>query len=330
MTILAEDTFIRADSSGSWGTASDGQIWAKIDGAGTPSIVSNRGEILAFASQDTTMQLGSSTTAGINFLVRVNILGGNGGPVWRIQDADHFYRLVVEDDGIAFLQWKNGAFNFTIITTANIPNWDRLQEWWVRVIHTVGNDVEVRVWLDGSSEPSTPLISINDTNITSAGGYGLISVGYDNGNPFTNYFDNLTVTDGVFVLEVNDVSSATDVTASSMVSNQDDSASTSESNAGRHATSLSDSATTSESISVAFQFLAQGQNSAAETRTFSTILSRSDSATATDEVDFNPPVTNVPTLVLAARCRDGIIAGKCRDGRLKARSRDGILRGRAA
>ncbi len=191
MTTLATDTYNRTDQT-NWGTASNGQSWTYIAGtSGNSSIAGNEGQIGTTQFDDTVLRIGSGVSASIDALVKIRIGGGNGGLVWRLQDADNYYRAVQEDGGTLYLQVRSGG-SFNTITSTGIGGWSTASYWWMHVTMS-GNAITVTVWLDGTSEPG-PQISTTDATITSAGGYGVASVAYTTGQ--VNSFDDLTITDG--------------------------------------------------------------------------------------------------------------------------------------
>jgi hypothetical protein len=189
MATLSTDTFTRANQSG-WGTASDGESWSTTVDSPTLNIASNEGTCSTGTFSDSVMRIGSQTTADINFLMRCKVANGNAGPVWRYQDTNNYYRCVQEDGGTLFLQKRISGSNSTI-TTVNPSGFSTGSFFWIRVIAS-GTSIKVTWWLDGNSEPGTPNIDTTDSAITSAGGYGIGSVGYGGG---ANSFDSLTVTD---------------------------------------------------------------------------------------------------------------------------------------
>lgn len=193
MTTLSVDTFIRANQSG-WGTASGGESWSTVVDSPTLNISSNEGTCSTGAFSDSVMRIGSQTTADINFLMRTKVANGNAGPVWRYQDASNYYRCVQEDGGTLYLQKRVSGSN-TTITTINPSGFSTSSFFWIRIIAS-GTSIKVTWWLDGNSEPGTPNIDTTDSAITSAGGYGIGSVGYGGG---ANSFDSLTVTDNASV-----------------------------------------------------------------------------------------------------------------------------------
>lgn len=349
MTNLAVDTFNRADQS-DWGNASDGQVWANVGGPGSYRILSNRGHIGNFNNY-TINRLGSGTTADIDAEVSINLgdssLNG-AGIAWRVADINNGYRLVTFDNSIYLDKYIAGVRTNITNVFIGFSNADQLR---MRVQH-IGSACKVKLWNLSGSEPGSWAIDVTENSISSAGYFGLISDLFGGtGVGEVQYYD-FTATDGAtgvdYTLDVSDDALATDITSGALTSSQSESSAASDAQsgqfalsmndvsagsdsvAGQHTTATSDNATASETITVAFQFLAQDQSSATETRTFSTVLSASDSATTTDTFDFNSPVTNIPTLVLAARSRDGIVKAQCRDGKLIAKCRDGILKGRAA
>src|SRR5215469_785662 len=102
MTLLASDTFIRANQSG-WGTASDSETWASVRGTPVVAIASNEGTFHASGgSSFSIMRLGSQTSAGQEVLVRMKPgnTAKNQGTVARFVDNNNFYYGVLINNTI--------------------------------------------------------------------------------------------------------------------------------------------------------------------------------------------------------------------------------------
>lgn len=196
MTILAQDTFIRANQSG-FGIASDGiNVWGSpINGAvATAAISSNEGVITGTGGGgDSQIILGSLTPTDINMLIRTatNNTGQLNGLLWRYTSTSggsgyrcgFFGGTTFNVDKYTTGSRANiGSFSFSYTTNAF---------YWIRLIHTSSGTLEIRVWQDGSSEPNT--FNLTQTETTYASGNFGVSMFII--NPDTVSYDHLTVTD---------------------------------------------------------------------------------------------------------------------------------------
>src|SRR5258708_4235006 len=71
MAYLGHDTFTRASQSGTWGTATDGQVWSKQGAAGTINTNGAEGTIASTAGVVYEI-LGSNTATNCEALVRLS------------------------------------------------------------------------------------------------------------------------------------------------------------------------------------------------------------------------------------------------------------------
>lgn len=191
MTTLAADNVNRVDQSG-FGTASDGQTWARDAGVGVPNVVSNQLRV-GPGGGDSHFLIGTGTAATVNCLCRVK--SGDS-----LNAACVLFRYS-STAGTNVSGYRAGIFGSNLVvdrfvsgTRTNIGStsigYVIGEEWWVRAIAS-GTSITVTAWKDGNSEPSSPQLNLTDNGITSAGQYGL-SVFMS--NDFT-YFDSLTITD---------------------------------------------------------------------------------------------------------------------------------------
>jgi len=187
MTILAFDAFIRANQSG-WGTASDGESWANTRGTATVSITSNEGTLRTASSSFTVMQIGTKIAANQEILVRMkpaSAVSSNQGIVARFTNSNNFYygvlfnntAVIGKDVSNVFTTLTNPAFTFS---TSNF--------YWLR-FNLIGTTLRLRVWQDGTAEPTTWTATTTDSALAS-GGFGLAN---DHATVDAQ-FDHLTVT----------------------------------------------------------------------------------------------------------------------------------------
>src|SRR6266568_2350337 len=193
MTVLAQDTFIRANQSG-WGTASDGNTWTQLRGTQTLSIASNEG-VLTYPGNQTTgiMALSSGTQAAVEGLVRfsVSTLTDLAGIALRVQDANNFYSCVVGNTSQTITFRKDVASTFSTVGTAVAFTYTTGTFYWMR-FRVSGSDLYAKAWADGSSEPDWMMIA-SDASISTAGRYGLLGTPTATGN--TTQYDHFTATD---------------------------------------------------------------------------------------------------------------------------------------
>ncbi len=190
MATLSTDNFNRANQSG-LGTASDGETWGAGVGPVNLGISSNQGTLSVNSPADGWSLLGSQTTKPINLLLKFKISNGNFGLLWRYQNANNWYKAVMQEDGTLFLE-KMVSGSLTTITSTVIGTWDISQFWWIRVVHDSANLCKITAWRDGTSEPAAQ-ISQTESSINAAGQYGVIGTNYS--STANHLFDDLTVTD---------------------------------------------------------------------------------------------------------------------------------------
>src|SRR6266704_879839 len=194
MTILAQDTFVRANAAGTWGTSSDGKTYTESRGVHTPSIASNKGVLTDPGSGVTAvMTLGTGTAATVEILVRMQAdnLASIMGVAGRFVDANNWYAGVLGNTSQTLEIRKDLSSAFSTVGSAAFT-YSANTDYWVR-FQLIGSALKARVWADGSSEPGIWTISSSDTGISSAGLYGPAANPNAIGN--TVKFDNLTITD---------------------------------------------------------------------------------------------------------------------------------------
>ena len=118
MTILAQDTFIRANQSG-WGTASDGSTWTDPRGAGSYAIASNEGTNSTNGGTFSVARIGSGTSANQEIVVRLKPADTTSdiGTVARFVDSNNFYYGILVG-GTAVIG-KDVAGSFSTLTSTS-------------------------------------------------------------------------------------------------------------------------------------------------------------------------------------------------------------------
>lgn len=188
MTVLGKDTFQRANQAG-WGTASDGQTWAHARGAATWNIVSNEGAVNSNSGTFNVFTLGSQTPKDAEILVRVTPATTINyfGLAARYADTTHFYYADINNGTTAEIGRENAGFS-TLASTAF--SYSAGTAYWIR-FRLVGTGLFMRVWADGSAEPSTWTVSATDATFTS-GQFGIAS---DTASASNSLFDSFYVVD---------------------------------------------------------------------------------------------------------------------------------------
>lgn len=194
MTVQRADTFARANVSGGWGTATDGNAWNVGAGSSTLSVTSDEG-IIASSSASSFLTLGGSlATADGEALFRFARADTTNtiGTLLRWTDSNNFYLSFLDGSGNLKL-YKKVAGTATVInaltfsTTANTFYWMRFR--------VQGTTLEQRVWQDGTAEPSAWTYSATDTSLSGSGG-SANSVGlYGYSNGLDNSYDSYQVDD---------------------------------------------------------------------------------------------------------------------------------------
>lgn len=192
MTTYNTDTFVRANVSGSWGTATDGSTWVHT-GSGTPNVTSNEGIIPSTPSNTDELYIGSTHT-DMEVLVRFSITSnvdtaaallrynsGTDSGYWMGYDGQvstgHIY--ITNNSSGTKTSLASGSMTLTNGTF-----------YWVRA-QAIGTALKVRIWQDGGSEPST--WNLTTTNSTYTSGYaGVVA----NSNGTGIKFDHFSSTSG--------------------------------------------------------------------------------------------------------------------------------------
>jgi len=173
--LTRQDTFVRTPVSGSWGTATDGNVWTKQAGSATYSTTGTQGKIAKPAS-DSYESLGSAlANDGGEILVRwqVAATSDKAGAVLRLSSgAATFYGVRFDGAGHVELFGKWGGTIHTNIGSVRVNYTPGTSQQWFR-FRVAGNTLYFKVWANGSSEPANWSGQTTDTNVTGTGFAGL-------------------------------------------------------------------------------------------------------------------------------------------------------------
>ncbi len=177
------DSFQRPNQAG-WGTASDGDTWSG-SGSGTLSVASNQGQISNSSSSSTYETLGSTTIGNANGVVRFSVASRTdvAGIILHYEDGSDMDLARYDGNGnLAFMVKQAGSWSTVAQTAATVQAGTK---YWLR-FEIQGGNVFLKLWQDGSSEPSAwTLTSSTDANQVPglAGLYGYANaagpVGFD-------------------------------------------------------------------------------------------------------------------------------------------------------
>lgn len=151
---LGNDTMVRTNSTGSWGTSFDSQSYVKV-GTGTTNLTSNEG-IIANTTGDVHMVLGSRTWTDEEGTVRFSLSDAatTGGMELRYQDVNNFYRLAATTTTLSIIKKSTGTTTTLATTSVSLTTGTF---YWMR-FRAVGNgpvNLFGRVWQSGTLEPTT-------------------------------------------------------------------------------------------------------------------------------------------------------------------------------
>jgi len=173
IALQGSDTFTRSNTSGTWGTSSDGQSWIVPIGPGTLSIASNEGVIVS-ANNDTDVILGTKKfLTDMEVVCRIAI--NNANDVCGIQARFVFnagvftYKLVYFGNSININKDVNAisilaSQPFTM--TPNVFYWFKLR--------VIGTTLSAKIWQSGTFEPANWMLTTTDSAVTT-GGFGVLA-----------------------------------------------------------------------------------------------------------------------------------------------------------
>src|SRR5712691_9772616 len=170
-----QDTFVRTPVSGSWGTATDGNLWTLQVGTATYSTTGTQGKI-AKPSSDSFESLGPAlANDGGEILVswQVAATTNKAGAVLRMSAAAAtYYGVRFDGAGHVELFGKWGGTVHTNIGSVRVNYTPGTALQWFR-FRVAGSTLYFKVWADGTSEPVNWSGQTTDTNVTGTGFAGL-------------------------------------------------------------------------------------------------------------------------------------------------------------
>ncbi|TMC54270.1 MAG: DNRLRE domain-containing protein [Chloroflexi bacterium] len=173
--LTRQDTFVRTPVSGSWGTATDANVWTKQAGSATYSTTGTQGKI-AKPSSDSWESLGSAlANDGGEVLVRwqVATTSDKAGAVLRLSSgAATFYGVRFDGAGHVELFGKWAGTIHTNIGSVRVNYTPGTAKHWFR-FRVAGSTLYFKVWADGSQEPANWSGQTTDPNVTGTGFAGL-------------------------------------------------------------------------------------------------------------------------------------------------------------
>jgi hypothetical protein len=198
MTILGADNFAnngRVLTNG-WNTSYDGQVWAILGGAASHFSVTagsggvgGKGQITGATGAQTAV-LGSGTSADQDIRVRVSVTGAtdNVSAFGRVQAVNTGYRARLTGTQFQLVSIVAG----TITVIASTPFTTTANTNYQMHLRLRGTTISGSIWLDGTIEPSTFMLSVTDSSVTGAGQYGITTA--LNATTDFAYFDQFVAT----------------------------------------------------------------------------------------------------------------------------------------
>lgn len=166
---LVQDSFTRANTSGTWGTASNGAPWAPS--AAALSIASNEGVINSSTGSSFEL-IGTATSADGNGLVRFSLASATDtvGVVLREQTNGNMYLGRYDGAGHLQFEYRVGTAWTHVSLVPFTPQVNTF--YWLRFM-VQGSSVNLKAWQYGTTEPAAWSWSGSSSGITSAGQMGL-------------------------------------------------------------------------------------------------------------------------------------------------------------
>lgn len=178
--VSRQDTFVRTVVSGSWGTATDGNLWTLQAGSATYSTTGTQGKIVS-SSSDSFESLGPALPLiGGEDLVRWQV--GNSkdtaGAILRMSaSASTYYGVRYDGAGHIELFGKWGGTLHTNLGGVRVSYTPGTAKQWFR-FRVQGSTLYYKVWADGTTEPTNWTGQTTDTNVAGPGLVGLYGNAY--------------------------------------------------------------------------------------------------------------------------------------------------------
>ncbi len=186
--IIAQDTFAGRTVSNGWGSASDGQAWTLQAGSSSElSVSGNEATISGTGSSSAAYStLESATASEVEGLVRFStgdVGADDARVILRFVDASDFYAagLASPNNTPELDVYRNGGGNLSALAQIPFAAANNTAYWERARVQTQGSTavISVRIWQDGSPEPSTWQVTATDPAPLASGKVGLD--GWDGG-----------------------------------------------------------------------------------------------------------------------------------------------------
>lgn len=165
----AFDTLTRANQSG-LGSGTDNQPWSKVSGTMTGDIASNKGHLVG--TTDTYWRYGSAVARDVKARVRFKCtdhVNDVFGIAVRAVDGANLYRPRAMNGTVQITKFIAGALTVIASTAFALING---QDYWM--VYFVRDHLHtVKVWADGTTEPSSWTVTTTDTTYLDSGGFGI-------------------------------------------------------------------------------------------------------------------------------------------------------------
>jgi len=160
---LGQDTFQRANQS-FWGKASDGQTWGGDANVASGFSIANHAGIATNISSSSAVLGPVTTNASVLFSGSIsNFSSNNIGAVTRWVDGNNWYKAYIDGANMIIQKKVNG----TSTTLATVPFVATAGKSYSLRFNVTGTTLSARVWLTGTTEPSTWKATATDTSLTS-------------------------------------------------------------------------------------------------------------------------------------------------------------------
>lgn len=206
MATIGQDSFVGRTVASGLGTATDGQVWTQDTGTSIGSVGGSEGKVTGSGTSGNTFLLGTLTSARQNVSMRVKYSGTGDivGVMGRRTAATTYYRANLRAGNFEIRLDHAGTVTQLVVaaTTALSPNPFTFAVntfYWMK-FDLNGTTLQAKCWPDGHTEPATYQLSVTDSTITAAGGFGLYALVNPSSDSVS--FDTFLATDGVAVSPV--------------------------------------------------------------------------------------------------------------------------------
>lgn len=185
MGLLAYDSFSRADSAASWGTASDGvSVWTHPVGTDTLSVVSHQGVVTYAVGGSNVMLLGTGTSLPIEGRCRFQSSDASASAASVVLRSNAggttFYGLTYRfATQKLFIVRIVAGVSTTLTNTSWAADSSHVYRLRFRAVGTAPVRLSGRIWIDGTTEPTNWTVQTSDntgSKIATAGRYGIAAL----------------------------------------------------------------------------------------------------------------------------------------------------------